>query len=489
MTQIPSKPLEKLREESLKKIKQLRQLGVNPYPSTWEELEKRTKNAELKDRKLEEVVVIAGRIISVREHGKLIFMDLKDDSGTVQVSYRQENFAEKEWKIITLLDRGDFVGIRGKLYRTKTGELTLETLSFKLLAKAIRPLPLKLTDTETRYRQRYVDLIVNPKVREVFETRTKIVSRLRKFLDEHGFVEVETPILQPLYGGTSAKPFVTHHETLDKDLYLRISDELYLKRLIVGGFEKVYEIGKDFRNEGISSQHNPEFTQMEFYWAYADYEKLIEFTQQMITHIMQETLGTTVIGYQGDKLDFTPPWKKVTFRELLLNTTGIDIDAVDTEEKLLRVIKDAGIKLNLEGKVGYGPLVDELYKTTARPTLTQPTLLLDYPVEMIALAKRKEDQPRRIASFQLLVRGFEIIKAYNELNDPVDQRKRWEEEEELGRRGFAEHMKLDEDYLRALEYGMPPTGGLGLGIDRLTMILTNQPSIKDVILFPTLKPE
>jgi lysyl-tRNA synthetase class 2 len=334
-----------------------------------------------------------------------------------------------------------------------------------------------------------VDLLVNPQVRNVFETRTKIVSALRSFMDKNGFMEVETPVLQPVYGGASARPFVTHHEALDRDFYLRISDELYLKRLIVGGFERVYEIGHDFRNEGIDRAHNPEFTMLEFYWAYADYERLMSFTEEMFVSLLKEVRGSTGIEYQGRRFDFKPPWKRLTYRQAILKATGIDINQADSEDTLMRAIKDHKIGLEERNPVGYGAVLDALYKQTTRPGLEGPLFLTERPAEFVSLAKRLPADPHKTASFQLLVAGEELLNAYNELNDPIDQAERWQESEKLGKKGKAEHEAFDEDYIRALEYGMPPTAGWGLGIDRLTAVLTNQPSLKDTILFPTLRPE
>jgi lysyl-tRNA synthetase class 2 len=340
---------------------------------------------------------------------------------------------------------------------------------------------------EERYRKRYIDLLINEEVREKALLRSKFISFLRNFLDNEGFVEVETPILQPVYGGASARPFITHHNALDSDFYLRISDELYLKRLIVGGFEKVYEIGKDFRNEGIDREHNPEFTQAEFYWAYVDYEFLANFVEKMLTEFIKQVKGGYVFEYQGKKLDFSPPWQRVNFFNLFLEKVGIDLNIVDTEEKLKKAVKEKELVFDDKGIVGYGALVDKLYKDFIRPTIIQPTFLFDYPAEMTALAKRKEEDPRKIASFQVLVSGFEIAKAYNELNDPIEQKERWEKMEDLAKKGLEEHETLDYDYIKALEYGMPPTAGCGLGIDRIVALLTDSANIKEVILFPTLR--
>jgi len=316
-----------------------------------------------------------------------------------------------------------------------------------------------------------------------------LIKALRHFLDEAGFIEVETPILQPIYGGAAAKPFITHHNVLDMDLYLRIADELYLKRLIVGGFEKVYEVGKDFRNEGIDKAHNPEFTQLEFYWAFADYDDLMEFTEEMLSTVIEEIMGTIKVKFEGEEIDFTPPWKRISYQEAILKQTKIDINKENTEEKLLKAIKREGISLDLEGAVGFGAVLDSLYKKTTRPNLKGPLFLTDRPTEFVSLAKRKEGDSSKTASFQLLIRGVELINAYNELNDPLDQAERWQESEKLGKKGLVEHEAFDEDYIRALEYGMPPTAGWGLGIDRLCCFLTNTPSLKEVILFPTLRPE
>ncbi|MDP1710810.1 MAG: amino acid--tRNA ligase-related protein, partial [candidate division WWE3 bacterium] len=334
----------------------------------------------------------------------------------------------------------------------------------------------------------YVDLLVNPEVRQVFETRTKIINALRAYLNKHGAFEVETPILQSLYGGATARPFITHHNALDADFYLRISDELYLKRLIVGGFEFVYEFGKDFRNEGIDRAHNPEFTMLEFYWAWKDYQDLMQFTQEMISQVVKEVTGGYKVTHEKDVIDFTPPWKKMTFREAVLEQSGLDIEKFDTEEKLRAEVKKRKIALDLTGVVGYGALLDAFYKQCVRPKIVGLTILYDWPVEMVPLAKRKAGNPKLAESFQPLVKGMELLLAYSELNDPLDQRKRWEEEMKLARKGLEEHQVLDEDYIRALEYGMPPTAGWGLGIDRLVAILTGQHSLKDTILFPTLRP-
>ncbi len=511
-------PIENLREVRLEKVKQLKELGVDPYPADWDRLEERVKNKEVSSMSLGAEVVVAGRIRGWREHGSIIFADLEDESGQIQLVFKEENFEEKDWEILQLFDMGDFLGAEGKLFETNAGQLSIETAGFKLLTKSVRPLPSKwhgLKNVEERYRKRYLDLLMNPEVKEVFEKRTQLLTLLRNYLDKNGFMEVETPILQPQYGGASARPFVTHLESLDSDFYLRISDELYLKRLIVGGFEKVYEVSKDFRNEGIDRQHSPEFTQIEFYWAYSDYEELMQFTEEMLTSVIKKAVGNLEVEFEGNIIDFTPPWKRVTYRNLVLKHTGIDIDEVRTEEELRDAIKNEvapkvsgrqGEKRGLTAvprgvhgsksatteeilsNVGYGAVLDALYKEHCRPYLVQPTFLIDHPAETVALAKRKEEDQDKIARFQLLVVGYEMINAYNELNDPQDQKERWEEQEGLAEKGLEEHEALDHDYIEALEYGMPPTAGWGMGIDRLTAILTNQHSIRDVILFPLMRP-
>jgi len=480
-------PIENLREIRLKKLEKIRRLGIDPYPARCQRKQTIAQALKMMGKK----VAVAGRIMAIRGHGGIQFFDLRDESGKIQLVFKKDQLPATSHKLRALLDIGDFIDAQGKVFKTQAGEISVLVDNFQLLTKSLRPLPSKwygLKDIEERYRQRYVDLIMNPKVREIFRIRTKVLTELRNYFDSHGFMEVETPILQPIYGGALARPFITHHNALDIDLYLRISDELYLKRLIVGGFEKVYEVCKDFRNEGIDRQHNPEFTQIEFYWAYTTYEDLMKFTEQMLSCVIKKVLGKLKVKHEDDVLDFTPPFRRVTFREAMLKETGIDINQVNTERKLLAEIKKRKIKFELEGVVGYGALLDEFYKKTLRPKLIQPTFLLDYPVEKISLAKRKEGEKSKIASFQLLIKGFEVITAYNELNDPVDQAERWRESERLAKKGLEEYEAFDADYVRALEYGMPPTAGWGMGIDRFISFLTDSHTIKDVILFPTLRP-
>lgn len=477
-----------IREQRIEKIKQLKELGVDPYTG---KTERTDVIAEAREKEGEKVKV-AGRVMAIRGHGGLIFMDLRDESGQMQLVIKKDNVSEKEWLIQELVDIGDFVQAGGGVFKTKAGEISVEVKVFGLLSKAVRPLPSSwhgFKDVEERYRQRYVDLILNPEVRKVFDARTRMVRFLRQFMDKKGFMEVETPVLQPIYGGATARPFKTFHNALKSEFYLRIADELYLKRLIVGGYEKVYEIAKDFRNEGIDRQHNPEFTMMEFYWAYANYEDLMKLSEEMLGGAVKEVTGKYEIEYQGKKIDFSPGWERITFRDLVFRGTKIDINEVKDEKGLREMIKSRGLKVELGGVEGYANVLDELYKEYCRPKMTGPVFLIDHPYEMKPLAKRKSDDPSKVASVALVVAGFEIFNAYNELNDPQDQRERWEEEKKLLEAGFKEAQMLDEDYIRALEYGMPPTAGWGMGIDRFTAIVTNQPNLKDTIIFPTLRPE
>jgi lysyl-tRNA synthetase class 2 len=483
-----AQPIEELRKIRLDKLAKIKELGINPYSSVCER--KQTISQALKMMGKE--VAVAGRVMAMRGHGGIQFFDLRDESGKIQLVFKKENLKPQSSKLLLLLDIGDFLDAQGEIFKTKAGEISVLVKDFHLLTKSLRPLPSKwhgLSDIEERYRQRYVDLIMNPEVRKVFEIRKQIIDELRVYLNKNGAFEVETPILQPIYGGATARPFITHHNALNCDFYLRISDELYLKRLIGGGFEFVYEFGKDFRNEGIDRQHNPEFTMLEFYWAWKNYNDLMKFTEEMISDIVKKIKGSYEIKYQGDALDFTAPWRRMTFREAVLKESGVDIGKVDTEEKLRAEIKKQQIKLDLKGVAGYGALLDAFYKQLVRPNIIGPVIIYDWPVEMVPLAKRKKDNLRLVESFQPLVKGMELLLAYSELNDPIDQRGRWEEEMKLGRKGLEEHQVVDEDYIRALEYGLPPLAGWGMGIDRFTKILADQPTLKDVILFPTLRPK
>lgn len=470
------------------KLQKIYDLGLNAYPQP--NLSKKDSSLQAQ-KKLGKTVTVAGRLMLLRGHGKILFADLVDREGKIQLFFEANTLGDK-MNLVKLLDLGDIISTQGEVFKTQAGEITIRVSEFALLAKNLRPLPEKwhgLTDVEERYRQRYVDLIVNPKSREVFLTRSKIVETLRQFLIKEGFLEVETPILQPIYGGASAKPFVTKHNELNQDMYLRISNELYLKRLMVAGLEKVFEFARDFRNESVSRFHNPEFTQLEFYWAYVDYEVLMKFTEKMLSHLIQTIKGKLKFTFNGKTVDFKTPLPRLTFRDAILNKVNIDIDQIKTETEFKQVLKQHNLRLDLTGVVGLGACFDALYKEYVRPYLEGPLFLTDYPAEMIALAKKKADNPKKIASFQLIIHGAELLKAYDELNDPADQKSRWLEEEKLGQKGAQTAMKLDHDYIRALEYGMPPTAGWGMGIDRITQFLTDSPTIKDVILFPSMRNE
>ncbi len=484
-----------LRQERLKKLNSLRAQGVNPYPTGFE---RTAWSAELQARHealqpgeaVEETARVCGRVMAIRRMGGASFLVLEDGAGRIQLHAAQDNLGEARYAaLLDHIDLGDFLGAEGTLFRTRRGELSVGVRAFEVLSKALLPPPEKwhgLKDVETRYRQRYLDLLSNAESREAFRTRSRAVTAMRAFLDEQGFLEVETPVLQPLYGGAAARPFVTRHHALDTDLYLRISDELYLKRLIVGGFERVYEIGRDFRNEGLSTKHNPEFTMMECYQAYTDYEGMMSLCEHMVAQVARAALGTTTIRFGEREINLTPPWRRVSLREAIRERTGLDIAEHDTEETLAAAIAAAGLEVTPQ--TGWGNWVDELLSAFVEPTLIQPTFLLDYPIEISPLAKRKPDEPELVERFEAFVGGFEIGNAFSELNDPLDQRERFVTLEAQRRGGDEEAQPLDEDYLTALEYGMPPTGGLGIGVDRLAMLLTNRDGIRDVILFPTLRP-
>ena len=448
-------------------------------------------------------VAVAGRMVSFRGHGKSAFGHLEDTSGTIQVYFRKDVLGEAAFQdLLDLVDLGDWLGVKGEMFRTRTGEITVRVSSWELLSKSLRPLPMGKTeedsetgqrithsgfgDIETRYRRRYADLAVHPEVREVFRTRSRIVTAMREFMDAEGFLEVETPVLQPVYGGAAARPFLTRHNALDRTLYLRIADELYLKRLIVGGFDRVYEIGKDFRNEGIDRFHNPEFTMLEFYQAFADYQDMMDQVEKLLVHVMDRALGTRILTYQESEIAFERPFRRIRLVEALGNAMDAD-PMLATEEEL----RERAYRLRLpelEG-AGRGKLLDKLFEALVQPGLQQPTFVLDYPRELSPLAKPHRDDAALTERFELFVAGQEVANAFSELNDPIDQRKRFEEQAGLRAKGDDEAHQVDEDYLRALEYGLPPTGGVGIGVDRLTMLLTDQASIRDVILFPILRTE
>lgn len=433
---------------------------------------------------------IAGRIMAVRKFGKAAFCHLSDTSGRIQLYLKRDTLGDEQFATFKKWDIGDIVGIEGKLFKTKTGELSLLADRITMISKSLRPLPEKwhgLTDVETRYRQRYVDLIVTPESRETFRKRVEIIRLIREFLSNRGFMEVETPMMQPIPGGATAKPFKTHHNALGMDLYLRIAPELYLKRLLVGGFEKVFEVNRNFRNEGLSTRHNPEFTMLEFYQAYATYHDLMDLTEELVSWLSQEVNETMAINYQGQPVNLAPPWQRMTMEEALINVAGIDADLLADDASVMALVKEKGIKL--EAQAGVGKAKTELFELLVEEKLINPTFITAYPTEVSPLARRNDEDPSVTDRFELFITGREIANAFSELNDPIDQRERLEKQ--IAEKGNDEeiHAELDDDFLRALEYGMPSAAGEGIGIDRLVMLLTDSPSIRDVILFPHLKPE
>jgi len=495
----------------LEKIEELRKEGVEPYPTRAERTHTSTQaiaSFEIAEKTIHEgqppgevKATLTGRIRAARAMGKLTFTHIEDGDGRIQLLLRMNELGQErvDW-FNKMLDIGDFIQASGVMFRTRTGEATLHVHDFKLLAKAISPLPAAkdeitesgetvrhaaLEDPELRARQRYADLAVNPEVRETFRKRAGIIRALREFLDENSFLEVETPILQPIYGGAAAKPFTTHHNQMKQDLFLRISFELYLKRLLVGNLERVYELGRDFRNEGVSFKHNPEFTQLEFYWAYADYLKVMELTEQMVSYACQKVNGTMKITYQGHELDFTPPWRRLAMRDCILETSGIDIAKHPTAVSLFKAIATKGKTPNPQAT--RGKLIEFLSSEFLEPTLIQPTFLYDYPRDISPFAKSKPGDPLTVERFEGYVAGFELCNAFTELNDPLDQEQRFIETGRDYTDEEEEKHPMDEDYLRAMRYGMPPCGGFGLGVDRLVMLLTDKHSIRDVLLFPPMR--
>ena len=492
------------------KLKELEKLGINPYPAALFEVSTTAKQIHENFENTPDAfkqISLAGRIMSTRIMGNASFAELQDESGRIQVYFRRDDLCPGEDKTLyntvfkKLLDIGDIIGVSGFVFKTQVGEISVHVTAFTLLSKALRPLPVvkvtkdeqgndvvhdAFTDPEQRYRQRYVDLIVNPEVRETFVKRTKLVNSMRQYLNAKEYLEVETPILQPLYGGAAARPFKTHHNTLDMTLYLRIANELYLKRLIVGGFPGVYEFSKDFRNEGMSRFHNPEFTQIELYVAYKDYYWMMELVEEMIEKVALDLHGTTKVQVGENVIDFKRPWTRFTMFEAIQHFTGVDISEMD-EAQLRETCKK--LHVPMDDTMGKGKLIDQIFGEKCEPNLIQPTFITDYPVEMSPLAKKHRSKDGLVERFEAICNRKEIANSFSELNDPIDQRARFEEQLELGKRGDEEAMTLDEDFLRALEYGMPPTAGLGIGIDRLSMIMTNSPSIQDVLFFPQMKPE
>ncbi|MGQ9497448.1 MAG: lysine--tRNA ligase [Desulfotomaculales bacterium] len=470
------------------KLADLRAQGIEPYGGRYERthLAAEVKNhfAALDGGR----VRLAGRLVARRGHGKAAFADLMDGSGKIQLYFRLDGVGERAYELFKKLDIGDIVGVEGTVFKTKMGEVTVDVQSFVLLAKSLRALPEKwhgLKDVELRYRHRYLDLIANPSVRDVFVTRTRILRAVRDFLNGRGFLEVETPMMQPIAGGAAARPFVTYHNALDTQLYLRIAPELYLKRLLVGGFERVYEINRNFRNEGVSTRHNPEFTMLELYQAYADYTDMMRLTEELLFHVVNTVLGTTTISYQGTEIGFGPPWPRLGMLEAVRLHTGVDFAPLDAEGARNAV---RGLGLEAEGKLSWGEAVNLAFEEKVQLSLVQPTFILDYPLDISPLAKKKPDDPRLTYRFELFVNGWEIANAFSELNDPLDQYERFLAQLEKRRAGDEEAHAMDEDFVTALEYGMPPAGGLGIGIDRLVMLLTDSPSIRDVILFPLMRP-
>lgn len=476
----------------LQKLQNLLEAGQQPFAYRYE----RTHTSkELLDNfdeleKSQQEVRIAGRMMTVRVMGKSIFAHLQDEPGQVQVYVKKDDVGEEQFKLFKKADLGDIYGFAGKMFRTKMGEPTLHVTGLELLAKSLRPLPEKwhgLQDKETRFRRRYVDLIANPEVREIFRTRAKVVKAVRDFLDSEGFIEVETPVLQPIYGGAAAKPFITHHHRLGTDLYLRIADELYLKRLIVGGFEKVWEYCKDFRNEGMDRNHNPEFSMIELYWAYADYRDIMDLYKRMIVSVAEKVVGGSEIAYEGHTIDLAGAWKEMRLLDSIKEVLGQDVSTMD-EGQLKQLCKQNEIEADTI--VGRGKLIDKLFSEKVRPGLIQPTFIVDHPVELSPLAKPHRTEPGLTERFQPYLGGLEMGNAFSELNDPIDQKQRFLKQIEAAQAGDEEAPAvLDEDYITALEYGMPPTGGLGFGVDRLVMLFTDQHSIRDVVLFPQMKPE
>ncbi len=501
--------LSQLLQHRRDKLERLRSDGYEPYAyalqrsHTSEEARSAFQAAEEGGTLADDLgpeVTVGGRIVAWRGHGKTAFAHIEDGHGRLQAYFRKDVLGEDVFDHLGLFDVGDWVGISGPTFRTRTGEVTVRVTSVQLLTKSLRPLPFGkvqvhaetgekvvfsgFQDQQTRYRQRYADLAVHPEVRELFRVRTRIVSELRAFLDGRGYLEVETPVLQPVYGGASARPFVTHHNALDAQFYLRIADELYLKRLIVGGFERVYEIAKDFRNEGIDRFHNPEFTMLEFYEAFADYHDMMRIVEDMVTQVAEAVLGTDTLTYQNHEIHLTRPFARVRLMDALSEALGFDAREASDEE-----LKAEAERRGLDGLQGRAQMLDKLFGATVQPTLIQPTFVLDHPVELSPLAKKHRDDPGLTERFELIVAGEELANAFSELNDPIDQRARFAAQMELREQGDEEAQGFDDDYVRALEYGMPPTGGVGMGVDRFTMLLTNSATIRDVLLFPTLRPE
>jgi len=479
--------LEEIRKNRLKKIEELKKIGINPYPAKIKISGKTVKISQAK-KSLSKIVLITGKIFAIREHGSMIFMDLKDESGKIQLWFQKNNLKD-DFKILNLIDSGDYLVAKGKIIKSKTKEITLDVKKFQLLSKSLRPLPKEwygLKDIEERYRKRYLDLLLNEEIRKRFDVRTKLVSLIRKYLDSLNYFEVETPILQPLYGGANAKPFKTHLNSLDIDVYLRIATELYLKRLIIGGYERVYEIGKDFRNEGIDQSHFPEFTMIEWYEAYADYQRMMEVTEGLFKYLAKNIFGNYILNVDQYKINIGKKWKKIKMVDLLRETLNLDTNK-ETIESLANFCKKN--KIEILGGETKGQLIYLIFEHLVSSKLIEPTWVIDYPKDVSPLAKNKEEDSNWVDRFEGYIGGKELCDGWSELTDPIEQRKRFEADKKAARVDKEEAQQVDEDFLTAMEYGMPPLGGIGIGIDRLTMFFTNTWQIKEVILFPTLRPK
>ncbi|MCF8012050.1 MAG: lysine--tRNA ligase [Clostridiales bacterium] len=472
------------------KLDELRNSGVEPFGRKFNAAnysEQIVNNFEEYEGKY---VSVAGRIMAKRGHGKASFANLQDAEGYIQIYARLNDMGEENYEIFKSLDMGDIVGVEGTVFKTKKGEVTVAIEKLTILAKSLRPLPEKwhgLKDVDLRYRQRYMDLVVNPEVRQTFILRSKVIQFIRNFLVEKDFLEVETPMMHPIPGGAAARPFITYHNTLDMDLYLRIAPELYLKRLIVGGFEKVFEINRNFRNEGISTKHNPEFTMLELYQAYADYDDMMKLTEELVTLAAEQVLGEAQLCFQGTEISFNTPWEKIPMLEAVKRFSGLDFNILKSDNEVRNAAKELG--LEVDDNDTWGMVLDKVFEEKVEPNLIQPTFIVDYPIEISPLAKKKEEEPGLTYRFELFINGWEMANAFSELNDPIDQKERFLSQLKKRDAGDDEAHMMDEDYINALEYGMPPAGGLGIGIDRLIMLFTNSASIRDVILFPLMRPK
>lgn len=481
--------INELKRVRLEKLQELRDMGVDPFGGRFERSTMAQTIKDSFDNFEGQTVQVAGRMMSKRRHGKAGFANLQDYSGSIQLYFRQDDLGPEKYELFKKMDMGDIIGVSGTVFRTQKGEMSIHIYDLTYLSKSLHPLPEKwhgLKDVELRYRQRYVDLIVNPEVKEVFVKRSRIIREIRRYLDERGFLEVETPMMQPIPGGATAKPFITHHNALDTELYLRIAPELYLKRLLVGGLEKVYEINRSFRNEGISTRHNPEFTMLEIYQAYADFQDMMDLTEALIANVVNQVNGTLQVEFEGQTIDFTTPWKRLPMLEAIKQYTGLDFNHIVDDDEAFQAAR--GLGMELEPGTARGEIINEVFESFVEEHLVQPTFIFGHPVDISPLAKRNRETPEFTDRFELFIVQREIANAFSELNDPIDQRQRFQKQVEKRQSGDGEAHMMDEDYIRALEYGMPSAGGLGIGIDRLVMLITGSPSIRDVILFPTLRP-